>query len=453
MGPRTLPGTFSRISRLRWSTSLTMLIAIVGLTHPARAAEPVTSAIGSLTVGSLISDAENAASRLLDRAGAEAEEVVLQAAVAVELAVDQLRAAYADSLDKTVASLDRAERDTLVRVLATIGELEAAVAKNLETVSELERGLSDTVRRLPLVKNHPSILAWSPLYTTVGPSDSVRVTINGRNLDAGDPFAMVRGNRLEPITEATDQLVFAVPVDLLSSIDFKPLTLHLALFHKQREWLVLTSLARRDFRISIFTVPQIAGVMSVYGKRHDEDVVVEERTTRNGVGCHAPHCERCSDSERVNIPEPNATLVMSSPRINTEYENSGQFEIVDVTQRGFTMKYWPESYGCGPFWKGTRGQIRAHVKYSVELRTPRVDELALMIDEQVRWGQDVRLDTSRESIETVAAVLSTMLGGTEILSPGETGRFLRVHFDRGVQELRIEPRPLNEVFRSANPSE
>jgi hypothetical protein len=124
----------------------------------------------------------------------------------------------------------------------------------------------------------------------------------------------------------------------------------------------------------VYTAPATIGRLTVYGKKKEDVVTVVDRSTRKGIGCHAAHCKSCGSSERVKVGE-GEKLLMHSVRVHKEYDKKGDFEIQDVTPAGFTMKWKAKSYGCGPGWKGTRGQIRARVSYQVEVTKETVAEL------------------------------------------------------------------------------
>jgi hypothetical protein len=257
-----------------------------------------------------------------------------------------------------------------------------------------------------------------------------------------------QGSRIEPkIAKTTNLLVFEIPEDLFPPKSFEPITIDLHVFHEIRRWLVSKSLQERRFHLSVFAAPPAVGTVTLYGSEEIEEITKTSVQTRE-LGCHAEHCRRCDGSERIEISEPDTYMVLESPRWNEGYHtDQWGAGIRDVSPKGFTVWWWATSYGCGPLWSGTRGQVRGSVSYEVEKRTKRQVDTVLAENRKIEWGNDFRLSTTGKKLLTVTAVMNTMLGGTEAVRPGEKGRFFILDFDRVAGELLVRPRDLEEVLQ------
>ena len=397
--------------------------------------------IDELVIGGMISSAEDAADRLIETAADRADQTLLRAAFAAELAVDRLKVAYGESLDKTVGSLDKAERDLFNKTLQLLGELDTKSATKLDQVEDISTKLSATARSLPFAKTDPLFVARK------SPDSPVLVTVQGINLAAGEPFALIGPHKLTPeIAKTDDSLTFKIPGDLLPAESFEPLKLNLVLYKETTSWLVFSSLEPRQYRVSIFPAPPVVGTLTLYGKKTEERVTVENRKTPS-IKCHASHCKKDKETSRIAVNEENTVLITSSPKWHTGYENHGSASIYDVSPGGFSVRLKCSSYGCTPFSKGTRGQIKGHATYQVERRDSQVSELLLAEKKELVWGTDLRMHAP-EDVLTVTAVLETMLGGSEALTPGQKGRFYSFSYDRLAQEIVVRPNSLGKVLES-----
>lgn len=430
--------------------SLLCTVLLVSLFLETRASSGQLKELGGgLLVGSLIESAENSVHDVVEHAGDRADETLLRAAYAAELAIAQAKVAYAESLDKTLDALDKAERDTLVRTLELVQSVEAGLGKPIADLKKIEEDFSATARLLPFTKTDPIVIRWGPQYFVARDESSpVRVTVEGKNLAAGKPFAVFRGHRLDPTLAITDdRLIFEIPGKLAQAESFEPITLDLRLSKRETSFIFFENLVARDYRVSVFPVPAIAGVLTIYGKKDVENTVVENRRT-SGIKCHAQHCQKDSETTRIPVAEKGVVLKMDSVKWHTTYETRNSSDsIKDISPGGFTVKLKCKSYDYGPgcAWKGTRGQIKGYATYQVVKTTNVVAEQLLAENRELRWESDLRLGTTTD-LRTVIAVMTTMLGGTEVLGPGEKGRFFRVSFDRTAGELLIRPNPLAEVL-------
>lgn len=406
--------------------------------------------LAGLGVGEVISSVEDAAARLIDLAAGRADRSLLRVAYSVELSAERLRASYGDALDETVGELDGSRRAALQDVVALVSELEGAIAGPVDTLESVEEKLSDTVGRLPFVKGYPALLGWEPLYVVAKTGRPVRVTIRGRQLSWGDPYAEVEGERIDPLTKSASELVFEIPQSLVPNTSFEPITLDVHAFAKARRWLILEHLREHTFRVSVFTAPSALGVLSVFGSEEVEARRRETRTTKR-FHCHAEHCQHCQDSDRVTVDDNEARLVKESIRQHMGFRtNQWDAGFRDVSNNGFTAWWWASSYGCGPFGiKGTRGQVQLHFTYDVESVMKSIQETALSTNKPLHWGNDVRL-TSERPFVSVTAVLATMLGGTEVVQPGRPGRFIELSHDPITREIVVRPKTIEEVLDSAN---
>lgn len=452
--------------RQRSAFSLIFLL-ITSITVPVSAQGP----IGALSVGQIIDQLEASAKGILEEAGHQARSTVMEAAQSALMAIGTLRAAYAESLDKTFDEINSSERAAFEDVRALIQQAESGASNITRDLGNISQQLSDAVAQLPGAKRLPIVRSAAPLFF-VPKSGAVQVTLTGTNLEAGDPFLLVGGRRLDPIQKLHTTLTFKVPLFLPQQIlryeaavrasllrgdiplaQLEPQLAQLVVYEKTSVFFGLggSKLEPQSYSVALFPVPSIAGRYQVIAKRRIENI---ERAPRRSPGyrCESDNGERTRNVDIQVSSTEGWRIDTTTLRFEASYSNHGNQNISTASPEGFKSTLSCSGYGRVEAFgvvidAGSKGVIQGNYVYE-EIRVVAGDELMVVGEDLLVWDRDVPILNLPPDTLSVSVVLNTFNGQLQAWTGQGGHRFYSVDYNRVAQTLIIHPKPLDVALKS-----
>jgi hypothetical protein len=183
----------------------------------------IPAALAGLTLNAALNALADRVDSSVQNAGATADKVLIHAGSEANAAISNMRAAYADMLDKTVESLDQLARDQLGRISATADALERRTAEDMKFLAQM---VTQGALIVPFSNKQPQVTHWSPEFEVApaalapqfGPVFTLR--FDGVFAQAAEPglaaILEVAGTKIPSSVNTTQSLSFNVPRSILA---------------------------------------------------------------------------------------------------------------------------------------------------------------------------------------------------------------------------------------------
>lgn len=231
---------------------------------------PGPSVPGSATLGVALNSVADRIETAITTAGNAARGLVIQAGTEAYIATQNAKAAYADSLDKSMDKLDSAATHTLQQLETIANDLESNSDDKIATISSRAQQVTNT---LPFANTTPQITSFSPRFYawTVTPSQA-EIAISGNFMfahqDNFKPSLDIGGKRYDTAENTTQSLKFlATPVFATAPMNrIIPIKMTVSIPYEEKSLLVFTKRKVGTFDILCGVLPTKPGAITLSKK-------------------------------------------------------------------------------------------------------------------------------------------------------------------------------------------
>lgn len=412
----------------------------------------VNAQFSGLTVTAAISKLEQAGKNLIEKAGEEARTTIMVGSQQVQVQIDNLKAAYSESMNETFDNLDITQQ----RVFADLNDLINNLNNGLyKTVSELQivtDNLDESISRIPFFEKFPRLRKPDKVhFLKLSKDDKINLPLYGSRLNIYgndyEPYLLVNKEKIEPIQSGSSSLQFSIPLEKFNtpSKKIKTETVELIVFHKVTKWWFWSSYEERKFSIPLFSLPKVMGSYRVgITEKYKERKEHPQHTTK------PPHHYKCrsgrSDDRTCNYPTTVPTghkLIQSSPVFHvTRREENSPWEFVNVSDAGFTLKLTAKTASSNFARKNIDGWVsyKTYTMEPVEKKTPNFKT------GEITWAKDIRIPVTENTVGFTIEI-ETLDGYTEIFNSKTENKYFKILDDRTNSQIIIKPMKPASVFQ------
>lgn len=484
-------------SRLgRASMAFVLAFSLVTFTASPGQAQGLTG----LTIGQLLDQLESSISNIIRLAGSEAQLSVMEAGQAALNAIGAARAAYADSLDKTLAGLTKEQREAFEAVRSLVQDVSNSAGRTTDQLNAISANLNAAVINLPFARRTPYVTRVLPTYFVLQPGSMLKVRIAGQNLGAGTPYLRIKDRVFQAASTSDTELMFLLPQpdDASVAASSARLTEQVNSVAEELESLRLTLLApfglaarkpaqlqaaqapppsisqgsvegeltvfeRKGgflglfqkkvptfYRIALFPVPRTMGHYELSAKRNVAQEKVELRSTPS-FRCESPHGEGTAMTPVSIAVTPNWTLDTTTATFTPSYNNHGAWSFQTLGPAGFTAQLTCYGWGIlrGLFGvvvdQGSQGVIQGTFSYK-ERTWDRTDVLQTVKSANLAWGESTVVATLPPDTKTVIVNLVTFSGRAFALEGSNQNKFLVVDFNPSANTVTLTARDVDAAM-------
>jgi len=259
---------------------------------------------GDLALGVALDKLGDEVNQAVLNAGNVGQATEIEAGREASIAIAEAKNAYADSLDKTVKTLDPEVRQSIDQIKS----LADGVANNtITSVADAESRLQQITNSLPFANNEPQVTSVTPRFVVPARNSyPVRISFKGNFINAaqnGLTPSLTINHKTYTGAVTTQEVVFLVPVSEIFPVNpgadtskFRATTVSLDVPWLKSEWLGLWH-EKKDDKFSVFVgaLPPSPGSLilshTVTGSNH----VVRTFTSQNFHICSTGECGNNDD--------------------------------------------------------------------------------------------------------------------------------------------------------------
>jgi len=413
----------------------------------------VGSIVGGLLVKDIIAQIEGSLQAIIEAAGKEARQTLMTAAQAAILAIQNLKVAYEDSMNKTFDQLTKQQQLAFTNISNIIVSLDNALKQNIKEVEKIAEHIDTAVQRLPFSKNDPRILGYTPVYHVNSKEDlKVSIVVEGSLIAAGSPQLRFGDKVYEQPGKTDFELRFIVPTIQFSSSStgVATQTATLVVFKKTSRFFRRSRLNPVEYSLVFYSIPEQIGrfsvsvIRSVLGQER-----VHKRVPPDWFEVYSGDYDSRSASCEVNADAGWAIDTNTVSWHQHHIDNGHYHGIRNLSTAGFFVELSanakePHNKLIG--LKTGRGHISGHVEFD-EVREVRREETQMLVnDEALIWGKDSNMILP-EDTKGFTVVLRTFTGEAPVFTSVGNHRFLRVDYDAPSRQLTLRPNPVAEALR------
>lgn len=403
-----------------------------------------------LTIGAIISKLEKSANNIIEKAGEEARTTIMFGSQQAQLHIENLKAAYDDSLEETFDELDEAKQKIFTDANVLINNLNNGVYKSVSELKVIAENIDESMTRIPFFEKFPRLREPAEVFfLKLSNDDFLNLTLQGSRLDIyGDeykPYLLVNGEKNEPIGSGS-ALQFSIPLRNFQMPDEKVKieTVTLVVYHKETKYLIWSTYVERKFNITLFSLPRILGTYKV----NILEKTMEKKVHSHKTGGYQCQSGRTSDricNKLVTVPVGHR-LIHSSPVFNvTRKEENSYYEFNNVTDAGFTLKLVAKTASTNP----ARKNIDGFVTYKTFTMNPFERKTPNYRTGELEWAKDLAIPLTKNT-KGFTIEINTLNGYTEIYNSKtaeEENKYFKIIDDEINDQIIIKPMKPASVFQ------
>lgn len=419
------------------------------------------------TIGNTLDHLEEAASNVLELAGAQAQGTVMEAGQGALNVIGALRWQYREMLNDTVGSLTELEQRAFEDARVLLSEAERVADGLVADLGSLSAQANRTLAQIPGIDSIPLVQEISPQYFVRRSGVSPVIRVSGMNLADGDPYLELYGRVVMPVNETDGELTFELPTQRSvgpknngegdrwesTGASEDPIEGRLVVFERRSKWFFLSDYESRDYRIVLFPVPDQVGDYSVHIVREVPGEEFAERVTPSY------RCESPNGSGRHVVPigvaaSPEGWQILPKTiRFRASYQNHGSHTLKSSSAAGFTAELSCHGFGkvslplVGTVDRGSKGVISGEYLYR-EAKSTQVKVVEEIKQGSLRWQEDVPLLDLPGDTKTVSVTLNLFTGKTVNLQGRDGHRFAELEYNAAAKTARLRSRSADEALGS-----
>lgn len=177
----------------------------------------VEQAVGGITTGVAISQISSALDDTIKSARDAGDYLTMRAAMEAKGAIEAWKEANKELLDKAFSSLNESQQRMFNNARQLTEQINDDVANRLETGQQLVNQANQIVESIPLATKNTYVTRYSPRVRPAQVASTVRVRVNGVNLDKGDPQVILEQGSVSRSIIGPLEVQFTVPASALPS--------------------------------------------------------------------------------------------------------------------------------------------------------------------------------------------------------------------------------------------
>jgi hypothetical protein len=392
-----------------------------------------------LTVMAAIDQLDSMVQEAIDKAGNEGRATTMVASGQARLAIDHLREAYADSLDKTFDKLDTQQKAIFRDLDSSISQLSDNIDQHIEDVDNIVDNLTTSIDASLIGTETPRVFQYTPkYYVDYSSSDKISITIKGKYLNFHEPIIKIKDKIYIPKTKTETELTYLIPKEKLLGEDttVSHKTINLTVFKQKRLWYTL-GIKRQNIPVNysllVYLLPKNIGHFSINVVRK---IPRTERRSGRGPDWSITSGRRHDIRRSYSHASPSGwTFDVGSVSFHVTRADNGRKTNANVSPSAhvINVELWADGY------RHHHNTFSGYLTYTEYRPTHDNKNETFKSKEKIKW-KDSKVYTLPNHTVSYVIKLETFNGYSRSYNSNVADdSFLNISYDAGSRQIRIVP--------------